>query len=180
MIPSGSHLKDLHILAVDDEVDTLDTIEDILDESRIERAMDYDTASRKIREMNYDLVILDIMGVNGLDLLEKSVERGIPAVMLTAHAFNADTLKESFQKGAVSYLPKEELVNLDEFLEELLGTLDQGRHPWKLLFKRFEHFFKKHFGSEWDDESYWEQVLQQENKKYWDAIEAKARKYQRI
>ena len=178
MAISESHLKDLFILAVDDEVDTLETIEDILDESRIDRATDYESASRKIRDTNYDLIILDIMGVDGLTLLEEAVEKGIPAVMLTAHALNPDTLKLSLYKGAVSYLPKEELVNLDTFLNELLETLQHGKPPWKLLFHRLGDFFGKHFDSKWRDAEYWEEVLRKENKKYWDEIEAKAKKYQ--
>ncbi len=178
MTTSLSNLKDLHILAVDDEVDTLETIEDILDESRVDRATDYDTASRKIRETAYDLVILDIMGVDGLTLLEEAVEKGIPTVMLTAHALNPETLKLSFHKGAVSYLPKEELIHLDEFLHDLLDTLKQGEPPWKLLFQRLGDFFAAHFGSEWHNESYWEDVLRKENQKYWDEIEEKARKHQ--
>ena len=179
MTASTSHLKGLYILAVDDEVDTLETIEDILDESLIDRAMDYTTASQKIQNTDYDLVILDIMGVDGLTLLEETVKRGIPAVMLTAHALNPETLGISLHKGAISYLPKEELANLDEFLNELLDTVKKGKPPWKLLFKRFGDFFATHFGSEWHDEGHWENVLRKENKKYWDEIERKYQKYQK-
>ncbi len=45
-----SYLKGKRILAVDDEEDVLETIEDVLDESMIDRAKDYETASRKLRE----------------------------------------------------------------------------------------------------------------------------------
>jgi len=97
-----SFLKGKYILAVDDEKDILETITDILDESVIDWAWEYQNASKKIKAVKYDLVILDIMGVNGLQLLEESVERGIPTVMLTAHALNPETLMESIQKGAIS------------------------------------------------------------------------------
>ena len=70
-----SLLKGKHILAVDDEEDILETIEDILDQSIIDKARDYENASEKIKAGKYDLVILDIMGVRGLELLEESVER---------------------------------------------------------------------------------------------------------
>ena len=114
-----SKLKGKRILAVDDEIDILETIEDILDEADIDKASDYETASRKIKKNRYDLAILDIMGVNGLELLEEAVERGIPAVMLTAHAINPQTLMESIRKGAISYLPKETLTDLDKLLEDI-------------------------------------------------------------
>ena len=81
---SASYLKGLRVLAVDDEVNVLDTIEDVLDEAQVDRALDYDTASQKLQDTPYDLAILDIMGVNGLALLTEAVDKGIPTVMLTA------------------------------------------------------------------------------------------------
>jgi len=108
-----SHLTALSVLAVDDEKDILDTIEDVLDKAKVDRAEDYDSASQKLKDRKYDLAILDIMGVNGLDLLVEAVNKGIPTVMLTAHAMNPETLKASINKGALSYIPKEELTRLD-------------------------------------------------------------------
>ena len=91
MAKAESVLKGKHILAVDDEEDILETIEDILDEARLDLARDYESASVKIKATRYDLAILDIMGVDGMKLLEETVGRGIPTVMLTAHAINPDT-----------------------------------------------------------------------------------------
>ena len=70
-----SLLKDKHILAVGNEIDIIETILDILDESVIYWARDYKNASKKIKAGNYDFVILDILGVNGRQLLEESVDR---------------------------------------------------------------------------------------------------------
>ena len=152
-----SFLKDLRVLAVDDEVDVLDTIEDVLDEAQVDRAMDYDSASQKLQDTPYDLAILDIMGVNGLALLVEAVDKGIPTVMLTAHAMNPETLKTSINSGALSYLPKEELATLDTFLNALLGASQQGRSTWALLFDRLGSFFEKSFGPQWakDDPEFW-------------------------
>jgi DNA-binding response OmpR family regulator len=146
-----SYIKGKKILAVDDEQDILETIEEILEGAHVDRALDYETASRKIRETRYDLAILDIMGVNGLKLLEEAVERGIPTVMLTAHAINPETLMESIRKGAISYLPKETLAELDELLNSLLATFERGEPPWKLLFDRLGDYFDKRFGPDWKD-----------------------------
>jgi DNA-binding response OmpR family regulator len=148
---AGSHLKGKRVLAVDDEEDILDTIADILDECRIDRAKDYAAASRKIRENTYDVAILDIMGVDGLKLLEETVEKGIPTVMLTAHAISPQTLVESIRKGAVSYLPKETLAELDTLLELVLGALERGEAPWKHLFDKLGDFFDKRFGPGWKE-----------------------------
>ena len=137
------------ILAVDDEVDILETIEDILDESKVDTARDYESASEKIRKQHYDLVILDIMGVNGLQLLEESVSKGFPTVMLTAHAVNPEALMASIRKGAISYLPKESLADLDDLLNDLLGAYEKGEAPWKLLFNKLGSYFDERFGADW-------------------------------
>lgn len=152
-----SYLKGKHILAVDDEVDILETIEDILDESSVDTARDYETASQKIQTQRYDLAILDIMGVNGLKLLEESVKQGIPAVMLTAHAMNPETLMDSIRKGAISYLPKETLADLDDLLNALLGAHDRGEPTWKLLFEKLGSYFDERFGPDWKakDQEFW-------------------------
>jgi DNA-binding response OmpR family regulator len=157
MTATESFLKNMHILAVDDEADILETIVEILDESEVDTARDYPTASAKIKERRYDLVILDIMGVDGLQLLEEAVEREIPAVMLTAHAISPETLMESIQKGAISYLPKESLVDLDELLNALLAAYHRGEPPWKLLFEKLGDYFDKRFGPEWKekDNEFW-------------------------
>ena len=84
MIEKESLLKGLRILAVDDEVDILETIEDILIDAAVDTAGDYAAASAKIANNRYDLAILDIMGVDGFQLLKMSVKRGFPTVMLTA------------------------------------------------------------------------------------------------
>ncbi|MBC2743525.1 MAG: response regulator, partial [Desulfosarcina sp.] len=122
MAENKAHLDGKRILAVDDETDILETIQDILDMAKVDTARNYETASKKIRTGRYDLVILDIMGVNGLVLLDEAVAKGIPTVMLTAHAINPDTLMSSIRKGAISYLPKETLADLDDLLEELLAA----------------------------------------------------------
>ena len=157
MTVKESFLREKHVLAVDDEDDILETIVEILDESYVDTAQDYQTASDKIKQRRYDLAILDIMGVNGLQLLEEAVRRGIPTVMLTAHAISPETLMESIQKGAISYLPKERLVDLDEMLNALLQAYYRGEPPWKLLFDKLGNYFNKRFGPDWKekDREFW-------------------------
>lgn len=152
-----SYLADKRILAVDDEPDMLESIEDILEDSKVDTAADYGAASQKIKRNRYDLVILDIMGVNGLKLLEESVERNFPTVMLTAHAINPETLVTSIKKGAIAYLPKEKLPELDELLTSLFKAHERGAPPWKILFERLGDFFDERFGPDWKkkEKSFW-------------------------
>ncbi|SDU17593.1 response regulator [Desulfobacula phenolica] len=161
MTQTGSFLKDKHILAVDDEWDVIETIQEILDEAKVDIAQDYETASAKILQTQYDLAILDIMGVNGIKLLEECVKRDIPAVMLTANSLNPESLMQSIKKGAISYLSKEHLSELDSLLNELLGEKNQGKPVWKLLFEKLGNHFNQRFGKGWKDD----------NKDFWNDFE---------
>ncbi len=144
-----SPLKDKVILVVDDEPDVVETVKETLEMCVIDEATDYDTASQYIRMYAYDIVILDIMGVNGFELLKKAVSRGFPAVMLTAHALSAESLKKSIKLGAVSFLPKEKLPYLREFLEDVV--IGEGRPVWEKLFDKLGTHFNKRFGHDWKE-----------------------------
>jgi len=136
---SDSPLKDKTILVVDDEPDVLEIVEEELDMCSIDKASDYDTAIQYIRSYTYDIVILDIMGVNGFELLKASVARRFPTVMLTAHALSPESLKSSIKLGAVSFLPKEEIPQLRTFLEDVV--LGGGKPVWEKLFDKLGGFF---------------------------------------
>lgn len=157
MTQTDSFLKNKHILAVDDEWDVIETIQEILHEAKVDVAQDYETASEKIIQTQYDLAILDIMGVNGIKLLEECVQRGIPAVMLTANSMNPESLMQSIKKGAISYLPKEHLSDLDVLINELMSEKNQGKPTWKLLFEKLGNHFNQRFGNGWknDNKDFW-------------------------
>jgi CheY-like chemotaxis protein len=129
-----SPLKDKMILAVDDEPDVLETLAELLDMCQV------------ITKTRY--AILDIMGVNGFELLKLCVEKEIPAVMLTAHAFSVESLKESLELGASAYLPKEKMAEIVSFLEDVV-TLEH-KENWERLFKRLGTFLNATFGGEWN------------------------------
>ena len=144
-----SPLKDKIVLVVDDEPDVLETVKDELDMCLVHTAKDYDTALQYLLSYTYDIVILDIMGVNGFELLKTSVSRGFPTVMLTAHALTPEALKKSIKLGAVSFLPKEKITELREFLEEVV--LGEGKPTWQKLFDKLGSYFNKRFGPDWKE-----------------------------
>jgi DNA-binding NarL/FixJ family response regulator len=144
-----SPLKDKVILAVDDEPDVLETVEEELDMCIVHKAQDYDTALQYLLSYTYDVVVLDIMGVNGFELLKTSVARGFPAVMLTAHAVTPEALKKSIKLGALSFLPKERISDLKEFLEEVV--LGVGKPLWIKFFDKLGAYFNKRFGPDWKE-----------------------------
>jgi hypothetical protein len=98
------------------------------------------------------------MGVRGFDLLNASVHLGFPTVMLTAHALSAEALKQSIEMGARAYIPKEKMIDIAAFLEDVL-TLAHGSNLQK-MFQRLGGFFNKKFGSQWmeDEKTFWERV----------------------
>src|SRR4030042_5385108 len=144
-----SPLKDKVILVVDDEPDVLETVSEELDQCIVHKAKDYDTALQYLLSYTYDAVILDIMGVNGFDLLRVSVERGFPALMLTAHALTPEALKKSITLGAISFLPKARMDDLKEFIEEVV--MDTGRPLWIRFFDKLGAYFNKRFGPDWKE-----------------------------
>ena len=144
---TSSLLKDKVVLVVDDEVDVTDTVEEVLDMCFIRKANDYDTARQLLMSYTFDIVILDIMGVNGFELLKLSVKRGFPTVMLTAYALTPEALEKSIKLGAVSFLPKEKMSDLDEFIADVV--LKEGQPVWEKLFGKLGNFFNKRFGPDW-------------------------------
>ena len=153
------HLLDgRKVLAVDDEPDILETLTELLYMCEVETASTFDEARELIETRDYDLAILDIMGVDGYRLLEFAAGRGIATVMLTAHAVSPDNAVKSFQQGAASYIPKDEMVNIVTYLEDIIEAEKQGRNPWWRWYDRLAGFFEKKFGMNW----------QENNKEFWE------------
>ena len=146
------------ILLVDDEPDVLDTLEDLLAEYDTEKAASFDEAKELMNSRQYDLAILDIMGVAGYDLLKIAKKKQITAVMLTAHALSPDNVVKSYKEGAAFYIPKEEMVNIVSFLEDILEALEKGKSPWSGWFDRLGTYCERHFGPDWQkgDQIFWD------------------------
>lgn len=156
-----SILNGKSILAVDDEPDVLtvlgEEIREICPKSRYDKARTYEEAVERMISLTYDIIILDIMGVRGFDLLELAVSRNFPVVMLTAHALTPEALKRSFEKGARAYLPKEKLGEVVPFLEDVLRY--EYLPGWRRLLDKLEGYFNERWGHQWKkvDEKFWKE-----------------------
>jgi nucleotide-binding universal stress UspA family protein len=150
-------LKDRRVLVVDDEPDILETVEEILDMCSLDMAGTFEEAATLIKKNNYDIAILDIMGVSGYQVLELAKEKDIPALMLTAHALSPENLKESIVKGADAYVPKDELVNLPDHVADVIKARIEGKKGYGSWFRNLRPFFDKTFGNGWrnKDRSFW-------------------------
>ena len=142
-------LKDKAVLVVDDEPDILDSIAEQLDMCRIYRAKDHEIALQLMAGFSFDIVILDVMGVQGFELLKKSVSKGFPTVMLTAHAMTSESLKESIKLGAVSFLPKEMMAELDTYLADVITG--SKKMVWKNILDKLSDYFDRQFGPDWKE-----------------------------
>lgn len=151
-------LEGKRILAVDDEPDVLESLKELLPMCEIVEATSFEEAERLVREQTFDIAILDIMGVEGYRLLEMLRDEGTIAVMLTAHALSVRDTVKSFRKGAASYVPKEEMSNIEVYLNDVLEAREQGRPFWSRWLERFAFYYDQKFGHDWQDEDkeFWE------------------------
>jgi DNA-binding NtrC family response regulator len=133
LLPKGGLMSDILegkvILIVDDEPDILDSLKELL----------------------------DIMGVNGLELMELTYEIGIPALILTAHALSSKNFVKALRGGAYAYIPKHEMTNIADFLaemieaSEIMKAKETSRERPNKWFKKLTSCFDKAFGLSWKD-----------------------------
>ncbi len=141
-------LEGKRLLIVDDEPDVLEMLKELLHMCEIHTAMDFQTAERLLNQNRYDVAILDIMGVQGWDLLEIANQKGVPALMLTAHALGPDDFGRSISGGAKAYIPKDKLKEIDIFIADIL-KVQQGEEKPNKWFLRLKSFFEMRFGKDW-------------------------------
>ena len=144
-----NRLEGKRILIVDDEPDILETLEELLSMCEVTKANGFEKAEKLIEGQYFDLAILDIMGVNGFDLLRMTVAKNILTVMLTAHALNPETTIKAYKEGAASYIPKEKMADMTTFLNDVLEAKEEGKHSWWRWVERFGSYYNKRFGSDW-------------------------------
>jgi len=154
-----TRLDGKRVLIVDDESDILDILEEQLSMCQVSRASTYDEARDLMACQDFDVAILDIMGVNGYGLLEIAKQKGIIPVMLTAHAFTPANLVRSIRGGADSYIPKEEISRIAAFLDDVLQAREKGKNPWGPWQERLPtSYFERRWGAAWQDadKDFWE------------------------
>ncbi len=157
-MPVDEILRGKRVLIVDDEPDVLETIEELLSQCLIDKAPSFETGRKFLNKNPYDVAIFDIMGVRGYELLRMAAEKGIPAIMLTAHALSPANLVKSIKEGAHCYVPKDKLPEIAFFVKDILQSRQtEGKRPSR-WFIRLSPFFDRHFGAGWRDKDrkFWE------------------------
>ncbi len=157
-------IKGKRILIVDDEKDVLETLVDFLSECKIDTALSFEDAKNLLEGNDYDVAILDIMGVNGFELLDIARKRKIPALMLTAHGLSQENLKKSAEEGAAYYAPKEKMDEIHLFVSDVIEAATKKKSAWERVFERLGGFYDKQFGgTNWreKEKEFWDNKFKQ-------------------
>ena len=142
-------LEGKRILIVDDEPDVLETLTDLLTICVVKTASTFDQARALLETQYFDIAILDIMGVEGYELLKICNAEKVIGVMLTAYAVTPENIKMSYNDGAASFVPKEEMTHITLFLNDILEAKEKGKNFWWKWFDRLADYCEKKFGPDW-------------------------------
>ena len=157
-----NRLKGKTILIVDDEPDVLASLIELLDRCKIDTASSFEDGKHLLENQTYDIAILDIMGVNGFELLKIANNQKIPALILTANALSEDSLKKSAENGAAYFAPKDRMVDIEIYVSDVLTALEKKKSTWEKLFDRLGGFYDNHFhGTNWreKEKEFWEKKM---------------------
>ncbi|MBW2136777.1 MAG: response regulator [Deltaproteobacteria bacterium] len=154
-------LKGKRVLIVDDEPDVLETLEALLPVCDVVKATTFEKAEKAMNSQDFDIAILDIMGVDGYKLLDHAKKKGINAVMLTAHALSVEDTKKSYLQGAALYIPKDEMSNITTYLNDVLEAKKKGKSTWRRWLDRLGWYYDNRFGPDWKyaDKEFWDSIL---------------------
>lgn len=119
--------REVKILVVDDEEPVLDFLKEVVESHGYGflSARTGEEALNKIKEMQPDLVILDIVmpGLDGLEVLRqiRREHRELPVVMLTAYGTN-EGVKEAMELNVAGFIPKG--ASVKETISKIRTVLD--------------------------------------------------------
>ena len=159
-------LEGKKVLIVDDEPDVLETLAELLPMCDVVKASSFEEAENAMNRAAFDIVVLDIMGVDGYRLLDIAKEKKLTAVMLTAHALSVEDTKKSYIKGADFYVPKDEMTNIAAFLNDVLDAQEKGKSTWRRWMERLEWYYDNRFGPGWQnsDKEFWDNIMTKRDK----------------
>jgi DNA-binding NtrC family response regulator len=154
---SEDRLNGKRVLIVDDEPDVLETLEGLLPMCHVSKASNFVEAEKLLHDEQFDIAVLDIMGVDGYKLLEIAQKKNVIPVMLTAHALSIENTIKSYREGAASYIPKDEMSKISTFLNDILEAKEKGKSSWWRWIDRLGSYYEKKFGRDWKDkdEDFW-------------------------
>ena len=148
------------LLIVDDEPDIVGVLVELLEKCKIDTAISFEEGKRLLNDNDYDVAILDIMGVSGFELLEVAKKKKIPALMLTAHALTEENLVKSAEEGACYYAPKDRISEIPLFVADIIEAVEKKKSIWDKCLNRLSSFYDDKFnGPDWREKrkEFWEE-----------------------
>jgi hypothetical protein len=128
----------------------------------VERTSSYDKAKEMLETQYFDMAVLDIMAVNGYELLDLVNEKNVMAVILTAHSSRVEDTDIICGEGAASCMQKSKAHDMRPYTDTVLDAHEVDKQPWWGWFNRLGTYYEKIFGSEWVSyEEFWETVLRE-------------------
>ena len=116
--------NDKRILAVDDDPDLLDVLEEEIlaahPDLKVEKAVTFPQAIEKMIWVNYDAVILDITSGYGFKLLQLAQSRHLHVGLLTTYPVLPGHPRLSTQMAARAFLSKDRLGDVVSFLDKIM------------------------------------------------------------
>ncbi|MBW1780684.1 MAG: response regulator [Deltaproteobacteria bacterium] len=152
MVSEIDRIDGLRILIVDDEPDILESLEELLPMCELIKAHNFEEAKKHLENDHFDICILDIMGVDGYQLLEIANEKDVIAVMLTGHSLSVGDTVRSFKEGAAYYVPKEKMAEIATYLNDVLEVKKENKSLLDRWLDRFVGYYDSKFGQDWQDE----------------------------
>jgi hypothetical protein len=80
--------------------------------------------------------------------------------MLTANSLSPEDTVKSFKEGADSFVPKEEMRNIEIFINDIFEAQKKGKNLWWRWLDRLDSYYVKRFGSDWqkNEKEFWEEL----------------------
>jgi DNA-binding NtrC family response regulator len=116
------------------------------------KAHNFEEAKKHLENEYFDISILDIMGVDGYQLLNIANEKNVIAVMLTGHSLSVGDTVKSFKRGAAFFVPKEKMADIAIYLNDVLEAKKENKGFLERWLDRFVGYYDTKFGQDWQDE----------------------------
>ena len=143
-----SIMKNKSVLAVDSQMDLLQTLEEEIlsacPECRLDMATTFEDGRQLMLLLTYDLVISDIMNAPGCDLIDLAASRNFPVLVLSDNGSSDEALNQSNGMKIRAVLPKENLNEIVPTVEEVLKY--ECMPGWKRALEKLDsiaNFFLK-------------------------------------
>ena len=137
-----SIMKNKSVLAVDSQMDLLQTLEEEIlsacPECRLDMATTFEDGCQLMLLLTYDLVISDIMNAPGCDLIDLAASRNFPVLVLSDNGSSDEALNQSNGMKIRAVLPKENLNEIVPTVEEVLKY--ECMPGWKRALEKLWHF----------------------------------------